>query len=144
MIVPLEVGRERSIKALERAVRTNAPVALITQRSAEQDEIGTVDELHTVGTLAKIAQLIRLQNGTIRAIVQGQRRLRLLDLVQTEPYIEARVRSSPTRRSAQDSSPERRSRRRSSSTSRPPGRQVAVAAEHHRWRLLADAATRRR
>ncbi len=91
MIVPLEVGRDRSVKALERAVRANSPVALIAQRSSETEEIGTVDELHTVGTLAKIAQLIRLQNGTIRAIVQGQRRIRLLDLVQVDPHLEARI-----------------------------------------------------
>jgi len=91
MIVPLEVGRDRSVKALERAVRANSPVALIAQRSSETEEIGTVDELHSVGTLAKIAQLIRLQNGTIRAIVQGQRRIRLLDLVQVDPHLEARI-----------------------------------------------------
>ncbi|HET7636942.1 MAG TPA: LON peptidase substrate-binding domain-containing protein, partial [Candidatus Limnocylindria bacterium] len=91
MIVPLQVGRERSVKALDRAVRNNTPVALITQRSADVDEIGSVDELHPVGTLAKIAQVIRLQDGTIRAIVQGQRRIRLLDLVQVDPHLEARV-----------------------------------------------------
>jgi ATP-dependent Lon protease len=91
MIVPLQVGRDRSVKALDRAVRTSQPVALVTQRSSEQEEIGHVDELYTVGTLAKIAQVIRLQDGTIRAIVQGQRRIRLLDLLQTEPHLEARV-----------------------------------------------------
>src|SRR6266571_1112749 len=91
MIVPLQVGRDRSVKALDRAVRTSQPVALITQRSNETEEVGSVDELYTIGTLAKIAQVIRLQDGTIRAIVQGQRRVRLLDLVQTDPYLEARV-----------------------------------------------------
>ena len=91
MIVPLQVGRDRSVKALDRAVRTSQPVALVTQRSSEQEEIGSVDELYPVGTLAKIAQVIRLQDGTIRAIVQGQRRIRLLELVQTEPHLEARV-----------------------------------------------------
>jgi ATP-dependent Lon protease len=91
MIVPLQVGRDRSIKALDRAVRTSQPVALITQRSSEQEEINTVDELFAIGTLAKIAQVIRLQDGTIRAIVQGQRRIRLLDLLQAEPHLEARV-----------------------------------------------------
>ncbi|MDQ4035667.1 MAG: endopeptidase La [Chloroflexota bacterium] len=91
MIVPLQVGRDRSVKALDRAVRTSQPVALVTQRSSEQEEITQVDELYPVGTLAKIAQVIRLQDGTIRAIVQGQRRIRLLDLVQTEPHLEARV-----------------------------------------------------
>ena len=91
MIVPLQVGRDRSVKALDRAVRTSQPVALVTQRSSDQEEINGVDELYPVGTLAKIAQVIRLQDGTIRAIVQGQRRIRLLDLIQTEPYLEARV-----------------------------------------------------
>ena len=91
MIVPLTVGRDRSVKALDRAVRTSQPVALVTQRSSEQEEIGSVDELYAIGTLAKIAQVIRLQDGTIRAIVQGQRRIRLLDLLQTDPHLEARV-----------------------------------------------------
>jgi ATP-dependent Lon protease len=91
MIVPLQVGRERSVKALDRAVRNNQPVALITQRNSEADDIASVDELYLVGTLAKIAQVIRLQDGTIRAIVQGQRRIRLLDLVQVDPHLEARV-----------------------------------------------------
>jgi ATP-dependent Lon protease len=91
MIVPLQVGRDRSVKALDRAVRTSQPVALITQRSNETEEINSVDELYSIGTLAKIAQVIRLQDGTIRAIVQGQRRIRLLDLVQTEPHLEARI-----------------------------------------------------
>jgi ATP-dependent Lon protease len=91
MIVPLQVGRDRSVKALDRAVRMSQPVALVTQRSSEQEEISSVDELYAIGTLAKIAQVIRLQDGTIRAIVQGQRRIRLLDLVQSEPHLEARV-----------------------------------------------------
>jgi len=91
MIVPLQVGRDRSVKALDRAVRTSQPVALVTQRSSEQEEIEQVDELYTIGTLAKIAQVIRLQDGTIRAIVQGQKRIRLLDLVQVDPHLEARV-----------------------------------------------------
>jgi ATP-dependent Lon protease len=91
MIVPLQVGRDRSVRALDRAVRTSQPVALITQRSNETEEVQHVDELYSIGTLAKIAQVIRLQDGTIRAIVQGQRRIRLLDLVQTDPHLEARI-----------------------------------------------------
>ncbi len=91
MIVPLQVGRERSVKALDQAVRTSTPIALITQRSSETEEVGSADELHAIGTLAKIAQVIRLQDGTIRAIVQGQKRIRLLDLVQVEPHLEARI-----------------------------------------------------
>ncbi len=91
MIVPLQVGRDRSVKALDQAVRASSPIALITQRSSETEDVGSVDELHAIGTLAKIAQVIRLQDGTIRAIVQGQKRIRLLDLVQVDPHLEARV-----------------------------------------------------
>ncbi|MCC6618481.1 MAG: endopeptidase La [Chloroflexi bacterium] len=91
MIVPLTVGRDRSVKALDRAVRRSQPVALVTQRSSEQEDIGSADELYPIGTLAKIAQVIRLQDGTIRAIVQGQRRVRLLELAQVDPHLEARV-----------------------------------------------------
>jgi len=91
MIVPLQVGRDRSVKALDRAVRSSQPVALVTQRSSDTEEVDSVDELYPVGTLAKIAQVIRLQDGTIRAIVQGQRRIRLLDLLQTDPHLEGRV-----------------------------------------------------
>src|SRR5439155_1224311 len=80
-----------SVKALDRAVRASSPVALVTQRSSETEEVNSVDELYGVGTLAKIAQVIRLQDGTIRAIVQGQKRIRLLDLLQVEPHLEARV-----------------------------------------------------
>jgi ATP-dependent Lon protease len=91
MIVPLQVGRDRSVKALDQAVRSSMPIALITQRSSETEEVDSVEELHAIGTLAKIAQVIRLQDGTIRAIVQGQKRIRLLDLVQVDPHLEARV-----------------------------------------------------
>ncbi|HEU5326007.1 MAG TPA: endopeptidase La [Candidatus Limnocylindria bacterium] len=91
MIVPLQVGRDRSVKALDRAVRTSQPVALVTQRVNDQEEINAAEELYAVGTLAKIAQVIRLQDGTVRAIVQGQKRIRLLDLLQTDPYLEARI-----------------------------------------------------
>ncbi len=91
MIVPLNVGRDRSVKALDRAVRAGSSIALVTQRSSETEEVDSVDELYPIGTLAKIAQVIRSQDGSLRAIVQGQRRIRMLDLLQSEPYLEARV-----------------------------------------------------
>jgi ATP-dependent Lon protease len=92
MIVPLQVGRDKSVQALNRAVADNSPIALVTQRQAEKEEIAQPDELFAVGTLAKIAQVVQLQDGTVRAIVQGQERLHLLDFVQSDPYIIARVR----------------------------------------------------
>jgi ATP-dependent Lon protease len=91
MIVPLQVGREKSVKALDRAVAGDSLIALVTQRQAEREDIDTVDELYSVGTLAKIAQVVQAQDGTVRAIVQGQQRLRLLGFESTESFISARV-----------------------------------------------------
>ena len=62
MIVPLQVGREKSVNALNAAVAEGSPIALVTQRQAEQEEIGDPSELYTVGTLAKIAQVVQLQD----------------------------------------------------------------------------------
>src|SRR5690348_7766456 len=78
MIVPLQVGREKSVKALDAAVAADSLIALVTQRQAEREDIAEPDELYTVGTLAKIAQVVQAQDGTVRAIVQGQQRLRLV------------------------------------------------------------------
>jgi ATP-dependent Lon protease len=91
MIVPLQVGREKSVNALNAAVASGGPIALVTQRQAEQEEIERPDELYEVGTLAKIAQVVQLQDGTVRAIVQGQGRLRVHGFSQTSPYIRATI-----------------------------------------------------
>ena len=98
MIVPLQVGREKSVNALNAAVAEGGPIALVTQRHAEQEDINEASELYEIGTLAKIAQVVQLQDGTVRAIVQGQTRLRLHRFSQTEPYLAASSRRSPTRR----------------------------------------------
>jgi ATP-dependent Lon protease len=87
MIVPLQVGREKSVNALNAAVAEGGPIALVTQRHAEQEDIGDPSELYEVGTLAKIAQVVQLQDGTVRAIVQGQSRLRVHRFSATEPYL---------------------------------------------------------
>jgi ATP-dependent Lon protease len=87
MIVPLQVGREKSVNALNAAVAEGGPIALVTQRHPEQEDIGDPSELYEVGTLAKIAQVVQLQDGTVRAIVQGQSRLRLHRFSATEPYL---------------------------------------------------------
>src|SRR5664279_432636 len=91
MIVPLQVGRDKSVAALNAAVASNGPIALVTQRQAEREEIDEPGELYVVGTLAKIAQVVQLQDGTVRAIVQGQGRLRVLGFTQTSPYIIVQV-----------------------------------------------------
>jgi ATP-dependent Lon protease len=91
MIVPLQVGREKSVAALNAATESGGPIALVTQRQAEQEDIGDPAELYPIGTLAKIAQVVQLQDGTVRAIVQGQGRIRVLRFTQTTPHLVALV-----------------------------------------------------
>ncbi len=91
MIVPLQVGRDKSVAALNAAVERGGFIALVTQRQADQEDISSVDELYGIGTLAKIAQVVQLQDGTVRAIVQGQRRLRLHGFAETSPFLLARI-----------------------------------------------------
>jgi ATP-dependent Lon protease len=95
MIVPLQVGRDKSVAALNAAVAATSLIALVTQRRAEQEEIDDPADLYEIGTLAKIAQVVQLQDGTVRAIVQGQGRIRLLGFASTDPYLLARVEEIP-------------------------------------------------
>ena len=90
LIVPLFVGRERSIKALEAAMREHHLVALVTQKTAETQEPGPED-LHEIGCVASIMQELKLPDGTAKALVEGQRRFRILEYVQTDPYFLVRV-----------------------------------------------------
>src|SRR3954463_4191069 len=71
MIVPLQVGRDKSVAAVNAAVEAGSYIALVTQRLADQEDIPEPAELYTVGTLAKVAQVVQLQDGTVRAIIQG-------------------------------------------------------------------------
>ena len=95
MIVPLQVGRQKSVNALNAAVAEGGAIALVTQRRAEQEEIDDPSELYPIGTLAKIAQVVQLPDGTVRAIVQGQGRLRVHGFTSTDPYLRATIEDLP-------------------------------------------------
>ncbi|HHO69928.1 MAG TPA: endopeptidase La [Halothiobacillus sp.] len=75
MVIPLFVGREKSIAALDEAVKGNKQILLIAQMQAEQDEPGPND-LYEVGTLSSILQLLKLPDGTIKVLVEGGQRVR--------------------------------------------------------------------
>ncbi len=91
MIVPLTVGRDKSVAALNAAVESGSLIALVTQRQADQEDIAEASQLYGVGTIAKIAQVVQLQDGTVRAIVQGQGRIRVDGFSQVDPYLRANV-----------------------------------------------------
>ncbi len=90
LVVPLFVGRERSIKALEAAMREGHLVALATQKTAETQDPGA-DDIYEIGCIASIMQELKLPDGTAKALVEGQQRFRIVEYVQTEPYFLVRV-----------------------------------------------------
>ncbi len=90
MIVPLFVGREKSVKALEEVMREDKNVLFLTQKNAQDDDPKPA-ELYDVGTIASILQLLKLPDGTVKILVEGIGRARIEEFVQTDEYLEARV-----------------------------------------------------
>ncbi|HHF3104100.1 TPA: endopeptidase La [Vibrio alginolyticus] len=76
MVIPLFVGREKSISCLETAMETNKQVLLVAQKQADTDE-PTVNDLFDVGTVATILQLLKLPDGTVKVLVEGQQRAKI-------------------------------------------------------------------
>jgi len=76
MVIPLFVGREKSIAALEQAMAADKRIVLLAQKSAETDDPGASD-LYEVGTLAQVLQLLKLPDGTIKVLVEGTTRVRV-------------------------------------------------------------------
>ncbi len=79
MIVPLFVGREKSVKALEEVMNASKQIILVTQRDDELDE-PTVDDVYRVGCLGNVLQMLKLPDGTVKVLVEGQTRVRLTDM----------------------------------------------------------------
>ena len=90
MVIPLFVGREKSIKALDAAMADNKQVLLVAQRSADVDDPKPAD-LYDVGTLANILQLLKLPDGTVKVLVEGNQRARLERIVEGEGYLGADI-----------------------------------------------------
>jgi ATP-dependent Lon protease len=92
--VPLAVGQPRSVRLVDDVMRGNRLVALVAQHDPKA-EASTLEDLYRVGTVGMIHQLMRAPDGSVRLMVQGIARIRLLDLVGTEPYLVARVEVLP-------------------------------------------------
>ncbi|NRB70734.1 MAG: endopeptidase La [Xanthomonadales bacterium] len=88
MVIPLFVGRERSIQALDQAMNVDKRILLVTQRSPDLDEPGA-DDLYAVGTLSTVLQLLRLPDGTTKVLVEGGERVRITELSDADGYFEA-------------------------------------------------------
>jgi ATP-dependent Lon protease len=90
MVIPLFVGRERSIDALDAAMKDNKQVLLVAQKEAEVDEPDFTD-LYEVGTLANILQLLKLPDGTVKVLVEGGQRSKVLRYQETGGFFSAAV-----------------------------------------------------
>ena len=88
MIVPLFVGREKSVKALEEVMRADKQILLATQRTASDDE-PTNAAIHTTGVIASVLQLLKLPDGTVKVLVEGGVRVEITGYTDTEEFYEA-------------------------------------------------------
>ncbi len=90
MIVPLFVGREKSIRALEEVMREEKRILLVAQRNPGDDD-PSMDTIYDVGTVAQVMQLLKLPDGTVKVLVEGVDRAKVLDFTARTEYFEARV-----------------------------------------------------
>ena len=94
MIVPLFVGREKSVRALEAVTKEDKQILLVAQKNAAQDD-PSADDIYRSGTISTILQLLKLPDGTVKVLVEGQRRARITGFTQTDTHFEATVENVP-------------------------------------------------
>ena len=90
MIVPLFVGREKSVRALEDVMREDKQILLVAQKNAAQDEPGPED-IYSVGTVSTVLQLLKLPDGTVKVLVEGGQRARILKYGDKTEFFQAEV-----------------------------------------------------
>jgi ATP-dependent Lon protease len=90
MVIPLFVGREKSIKALEAAMENDKQILLVAQKSAAEDD-PNIEDLYRIGTISSILQLLKLPDGTVKVLVEGNRRARIVTFLGEEEYFTAQV-----------------------------------------------------
>jgi len=88
MIVPLFVGREKSVRALEDVMKDDKQILLIAQKNAAQDDPET-DDIYTVGTVGTVLQLLKLPDGTVKVLVEGGQRARLVKYTERSDFFQA-------------------------------------------------------
>ena len=94
MLVHFDVGREKSARAVDEAMKHNQEIFLVTQRNIAVDEPGRAD-LYEIGTVAHIRQVLKLPGDTVRILVEGEFRAHVTEWLQEEPFFQGRVESIP-------------------------------------------------
>ena len=91
VIIPITVGRDKSIKSIKKAFDTSSrAIGVLSQRDIQKEDPGKAD-LYEIGTVAKIMKLLRMPDGTTTAILRGQKRFRLDELTKQKPYLEGSI-----------------------------------------------------
>ena len=90
MVIPLFVGREKSINALDTAMQEDKKILLVAQKNAEIDD-PSVEDIHEIGTLSTILQLLKLPDGTVKVLVEGAERVRVTGYENTDAFFTAEV-----------------------------------------------------
>jgi ATP-dependent Lon protease len=88
MIVPLFVGREKSVRALEDVMKDDKQILLVTQKNAAQDDPSTSD-IFTIGTIGTVLQLLKLPDGTVKVLVEGGQRARIVRFADNDAFFQA-------------------------------------------------------
>ena len=86
MIVPLFVGREKSIRALEDVMANDKEMLLVSQKDGDQDDPQPKD-MHEIGTIGSVLQMLKLPDGTVKVLVEGQSRAKMLDYLDNEAFL---------------------------------------------------------
>jgi ATP-dependent Lon protease len=94
MIVPLFVGREKSVRALEDVMKDDKQILLVAQKNASQDD-PTKEDIYSVGTIASVLQLLKLPDGTVKVLVEGGSRARIVDFLDNKDFFQAHARMIP-------------------------------------------------
>ncbi|MEA5004326.1 MAG: LON peptidase substrate-binding domain-containing protein, partial [Christensenella sp.] len=94
MVLHFDVGREASVAAVEECVVQGRDIFLVTQKDMKIESPEMAD-VHEIGTIAKVKQVLKLPGDTLRVLVEGERRARILSYAEREPYIQAEVQPIP-------------------------------------------------
>jgi ATP-dependent Lon protease len=94
MVIPLFVGRPKSIKALETAMESGKSIVLVAQKSAAKDDPGP-DDLYRVGSIANILQMLKLPDGTVKVLVEGSQRARINQIIDAKTHFVVDVAAVP-------------------------------------------------
>ncbi len=94
MVIPLFVGRPKSIKALETAMESGKSILLVAQKTAAQDD-PTPEDLYDTGSVATVLQMLKLPDGTVKVLVEGNQRARVLEVTDAETHLSARAEILP-------------------------------------------------